>query len=123
MKENRFIHCNDEGIPYFRTQVKCKLSDVIQNPIPGELNKLVSFELEALTDITFGVQLNVFKCGAIGIGACISHKIADALSFIVFLKTWATPTYGDDDIESPEFEATTLFLPKDWLNMSLVLAS
>ena len=123
MKENRFIHCNDEGIPYFRTQVKCKLSDVIQNPIPGELNKLVSFELDAFTDITFGVQLNVFKCGAIGIGACISHKIADALSFIVFLKTWATTTYGDHDIESPEFEAATLFPPKDWLDMSLVLAS
>uniref|UniRef100_A0A7N2R1P5 Uncharacterized protein n=1 Tax=Quercus lobata TaxID=97700 RepID=A0A7N2R1P5_QUELO len=90
------------------------------NPIPGELNKLVSFELDALTYITFGVQLNVFKCGAIGIGACISHKIADALSFIVFLKTWATTTYGDDDIESPEFDAATLFPPKDWLDMSLI---
>ncbi|KAL0004464.1 hypothetical protein SO802_012025 [Lithocarpus litseifolius] len=38
LKGNRFIHCNDEGIPYFRKQVKCNLSDVIQNPIPGELN-------------------------------------------------------------------------------------
>ncbi|KAM3753924.1 hypothetical protein ACB098_03G128800 [Castanea mollissima] len=113
LKENRFIHCNDEGIPYFRTQVKCKLSDVIQNPIPGELNKLFPFELDALTDITFGVQLNVFECGAIGIGACMSHKIADALSFIVFLKTWVATTFGDDDIESPEFEAVMLFPRKD----------
>ena len=112
-KENRFIHCNDEGIPYVKTQVKCKLSDVTNNPIPGELNKLVPFELDALTDITFGVQLNVFECGAIGIGACMSHKIADALSFFVFLKIWAATTFGDDNIESPQFEAATLFPPKD----------
>ncbi|KAK9989693.1 hypothetical protein SO802_029932 [Lithocarpus litseifolius] len=28
-------------------------------------------QLDALTDVTFGVQLNVFECGAIVIGACI----------------------------------------------------
>ena len=52
LKENRFIHCNDEGIPYVKTQVKCKLSDVINSPIPGELNKLIPFQLDALTDVT-----------------------------------------------------------------------
>ena len=45
----------------------------------------------------------------------MSHKIADALSFFVFLKIWAATIsgLGDDDIESPQFEAATLFPPKD----------
>ncbi|KAK9994860.1 hypothetical protein SO802_024563 [Lithocarpus litseifolius] len=44
----------------------------------------------------------------------MSQKIADALSFFVFLKIWAVTTFGlgDDSIESPQFEAATLF-PKD----------
>ena len=35
------------------------------------------------------------------------HKIADALSFFVFLKIWAATTFG------LQFEAATLFPPKD----------
>lgn len=43
----------------------------------------------------------------------MSHKIANALSFIVLLKSWVATTFGVDDIESPEFEAAMLFPPKD----------
>lgn len=111
-KDNSFIDCNDEGIPYLVARVKCNMSDVIQNPVPGELNKLVPFELDALTDISFGVQLNVFDCGGIAVGACISHKIADALSFFVFINTWAATASGDADIVSPQFVAASLFPPK-----------
>ena len=113
LKENRFIDCNDEGIPFVEARVNCKVSDVINNPVPGELNKLVPFQLDALTDLTFGVQFNVFECGAIAVGACISHKIADALSFLMLIKTWAATACGDSDIESPQFVAATLFPPKD----------
>ncbi|KAK7840832.1 hypothetical protein CFP56_016169 [Quercus suber] len=72
LKENRFIHCNDEGIPYVKTQVKCKNS-----PLPGELNKLIPFQLDALTDVT------------------------------------EPTTFGDDYIESPQFEAASLIPTKD----------
>jgi shikimate O-hydroxycinnamoyltransferase len=113
IKENRFIDCNDEGIPFLEARVNCQLSGVIQNPVPGELNKLAPFELDAHTDIVFGVQLNVFECGGIAVGACISHKVADALSYFVFVNCWAAIACGDKDVVSPQFEAAALFPPKD----------
>ena len=86
IKDNTSIDCNDEGIPFLEARLDCQLSEVIQNPVPRELNNLVPFELDAHTDIAFGVQLNVFECGGIDIGACISHKVADALSYFVFVR-------------------------------------
>ncbi|XP_059445107.1 stemmadenine O-acetyltransferase-like [Corylus avellana] len=113
IKDNSSIDCNDKGIPFLQARVDCQLSDVVQNPVPGELNKLVPFELDTHTDIAFGVQLNVFECGGIAVGACISHKVADALSYFVFVRCWAAIACGDKDVVSPQFVAATLFPPKN----------
>ena len=111
---NLFIDCNDQGIPYLETRVKCQLSHVIQNPIPVELNKFVPFQLDEVTDISFGVQLNIFECGGIALGLCISHKIADGLSFFNFIKTWAaTARQQGDHIVCPQFVSAKLFPPKN----------
>lgn len=118
--DNMFIECNDEGVPFFETRVKCQLSDVIQNPVPCELNKLVPFQLDEVADLSLGVQLNVFDCGGIAIGACISHKIADALSFFMFIKTWAATSgrnhhhkTDDHTVMCPQFVSATLFPPRN----------
>ncbi|CAN6550874.1 unnamed protein product [Malus baccata var. baccata] len=111
---NLFIDCNDQGIPYLETRVKCQLSDVIQNPIPVELNKFIPFQLDEVVDISFGVQLNIFECGGIALGLCISHKIADALSFFNFIKTWAaTARQQSDHLVCPQFVSAKLFPPKN----------
>lgn len=111
------IHCNDEGIPYTETKVKCNLVDAIQKPIPAELNRLLPFQLDDITDITFGVQLNLFHCGGIAIGICLSHQIADALSLFTFLNSWAEIARGRDQspkqIQPPEFVSAKLFPPKN----------
>lgn len=118
--DNMFIDCNDEGTPFLETRVKCQLSDVIQNPVPSELNKLVPYQLHEVADLALGVQLNVFECGGIAIGACISHKIADALSFFMFIKTWAGTArrnhghqIDDHTVMSPQFVSATLFPPRN----------
>lgn len=114
MKNNSFIDCNDEGIPYTETRVlKCKLNDVVQNPVPGELNYLLPFD--NITDIIFGVQLNVFDCGGIAIAACLSHQIADGLSFFTFLNSWAAISNSNNAplIKLPRFDSAKLFPPKD----------
>ncbi|XWS34644.1 hypothetical protein CRYUN_Cryun21dG0055400 [Craigia yunnanensis] len=117
INDNLFVDCNDEGIPFVEAQVKCKLSDVLENPVPNELNKLVPFVLDNAEELPLGIQFNVFDCGGIGIGACISHKIADALSFFTFLNTWAAFSRGDHEssIVSPEFVSAKLFPPKSTL--------
>ncbi|KAL5552573.1 hypothetical protein UlMin_039974 [Ulmus minor] len=90
VKKDKFIDCNDEGVPFLEAQVKAQLSDVIDNPVLPicELNKFVPFELDDYTETLLGVQLNFFESGGIAIGVCMSHQIADALSCIMFIKSF-----------------------------------
>ncbi|KAK8516692.1 hypothetical protein V6N13_080790 [Hibiscus sabdariffa] len=114
INDNMFVNCDDEGVPFVEARVQCGISDVLDNPVPGELNKLLPFVLNDADEVPFGVQFNVFDCGGFGIGVCISHKIADALSFFTFLKTWAAVCRGDPRslIALPEFISAELFPPK-----------
>ncbi|XP_050373424.1 stemmadenine O-acetyltransferase-like isoform X2 [Argentina anserina] len=41
--DNKYVNCNDEGIPYVEARVKCELSEVLNNPAPGEFNGLSHF--------------------------------------------------------------------------------
>ncbi|KAL6294340.1 hypothetical protein ACE6H2_002482 [Prunus campanulata] len=117
IRNNQFIHCNDEGTPFVEARVlDCTLSDVLNNPIPGELNKFMPFELDDISNsLPLGVQLNIFQCGGFAIGQCISHKIADGLSYFMFSKIWAAVARGDQaNINPPEFVSSTLFPPKEF---------
>ncbi|KAJ4845087.1 hypothetical protein Tsubulata_047756 [Turnera subulata] len=115
IKGNLFADCNDQGIPFFQAEVKCQLSDFIDNPMPSELTKLIPFELDDAEELPLGVQFNVFECGGIVVGMGISHKIGDALSVFTFIKTWAATARGEADITLPEFISASLFPP---LNIS-----
>lgn len=113
MNNKNFIDCNDEGIPYIETKItNYNLKDIIQNPIPNELNHLIPFQLDDITNIAFGVQLNFFSCGGIAIGACLSHQIADGLSFFNFLNSWANIT-RKLIFPKPIFDSSKLFPPKN----------
>ncbi|PON71583.1 Transferase [Trema orientale] len=116
VENDRFVDCNDEGVPYSVARVisTCHLSDAIKNPLPSELCKFLPFELHPITEFALGVQLNVFEHGGIAVGLCISHQLADALSCIMFAKTWVAIARGEGDrVARPEFVSATLFPPKD----------
>ncbi|KAM6589529.1 hypothetical protein CsatA_012134 [Cannabis sativa] len=108
------VECNDEGAPFFEARVlKTKLSDVLNNPILVELNDFLPFPLDEYAELPFGVQLNIFPCGGIAIGVCISHRIADALSCLEFTKSWMAITRGEENkVVKPTFISSTLFPPK-----------
>ncbi|PQP92084.1 vinorine synthase-like [Prunus yedoensis var. nudiflora] len=74
------------------------------------------FELDDISNsLPLGVQLNIFQCGGFAIGQCISHKIADGLSYFMFSKIWAAVARGDQaSINPPEFVSSTLFPPKEF---------
>ncbi|KAJ9169405.1 hypothetical protein P3X46_017607 [Hevea brasiliensis] len=113
IKDNRFVDCNDEGILYLQAQVSSKLSDAVDNTEPTEFKKLLPFELDQAQEFPLGIQFNIFKCGGICLGLCLSHKIADALSTLTFVKTWAAIARGEVDIACPEFVSATLFPPRN----------
>ncbi|KAL8110881.1 stemmadenine O-acetyltransferase-like [Apium graveolens] len=112
--ENGYVDCNDEGAQYVEARVNCDLKDIIRDPIPNELTKLLPLELDdANVDLNFAVQVNFFKCGGIAIGAVIFHKLADALSFVNFMNSWAAIARGEQNVPSPVLDLSTLFPPRD----------
>ncbi|XP_062112587.1 stemmadenine O-acetyltransferase-like [Humulus lupulus] len=119
VKNNRFVDCNDEGIPYSVARVKSPshLSDAINNPLPKELNKFLPFnELYPLNEFPLGVQLNIFERGGVAVSLCLSHQLGDALSCIMFVKSWAAIARGQGDrVVRPEFVSAELFPPVDVL--------
>ncbi|GMI99768.1 hypothetical protein like AT1G24430 [Hibiscus trionum] len=123
MEDQTFVDCNDEGMPFVEARVKCRISDVLNNPIPKELNKLLPFEIHGVKELLLGVQFNVFDCGGIGIGVCVSHKIGDALSFFSFVKTWAAIARGETKLIAPNFESALLFPPRDLLGYAPRISS
>ncbi|KAL5749177.1 hypothetical protein ACOSP7_023780 [Xanthoceras sorbifolium] len=102
-------------MPFMEATVNCSLSNVIRNPIPAELKKLLPFlELDEDADeLPLGVQFNTFECGGVGIGVCIPHKIGDALSFFTFVKNWAATAPGETDAVRREFVSSSLFPPRN----------
>ncbi|KAK6252392.1 hypothetical protein QUC31_014112 [Theobroma cacao] len=112
MIDNLSVDCNDEGIPFLAARVKCQLLDVIKNPVPCELNKLLPFEVHDPEEFLLGIQFNIFDCGGIGVGVCISHKVGDALSFFTFVNMWAAIARGESKVMAPEFGSASLFPPR-----------
>ncbi|XP_062112599.1 stemmadenine O-acetyltransferase-like [Humulus lupulus] len=116
-----FVYCNDDGILFLEARVrKCELSDVVNDTVSSSsevLNKLCPFKLDELAELPLGIQLNIFENGGITIGVCISHRLADALSCLVFIKNWMAIARGDCVIR-PEFSSAELFPPKNtsWYN-------
>lgn len=97
------------GVPFLQVRVNCKLFQLLESREPGELNKFLPFEFDGDHEFLSGFQFNIFECGGIGIGLCISHKISDIFSFFVFFKSWAATFRGEPDQERPRFESATLF--------------
>ena len=64
-----------------------------------------------VNDLLAAVQVTSFNCGGIVIGLEISHKVADALSFFLFLNSWAATARGGSNILSPWLDAATIFPP------------
>lgn len=111
---NLYVDCGDHGVPYKEARVYTKLSTVLENPDPNELQDLQPFQLYDLQGLVAAVQVNLFECGGIAIGVCISHKVGDALSSSNFLKAWSAFARGDQspvDWVTPQFNGASLFPP------------
>ncbi|KAM7523107.1 hypothetical protein LguiA_013009 [Lonicera macranthoides] len=111
------IDCNDYGIYYVEARIDSKLKNIIDCPqvelldqfIPYNLNgsELVNVEHEV------AIQVNLFNCGGIVIGICISHKIADVSTLCTFIRGWAAMSRGAQKLVGPIFNSSSLFPPGD----------
>ncbi|KAK6116573.1 hypothetical protein DH2020_049679 [Rehmannia glutinosa] len=117
LADDLHVDCSDQGAPFFEAEANCNLSEIITNPVPKNMNKLLPFHLEDVQSLGMAVQLTYFRCGGTAVGLVVSHKIADALSLFLFANTWAAVARNEDggggDVPQPKFEAAAIFPPRD----------
>ncbi|KAL6531710.1 hypothetical protein OROMI_028073 [Orobanche minor] len=114
--ENFTVDCDDSGVEFIEARSRDRLKDVIENP------KLETFRKYLPTDPLGGIyrgegtlfmaQVTIFDCGGVAIGACLSHIIADAASFVKFMNAWAATCRGSKNPEpAPDFGVIARYLP------------
>ncbi|PQM42317.1 BAHD acyltransferase [Prunus yedoensis var. nudiflora] len=118
IKDNAFIECNDNGACFIEARVSCLLSHILNEPDHEVLKQLLPINFESPEEgrgCVLHVQANYFKCGAMAIGICLSHKIADAATLTTFIKTWAATAsgIGDESVVVPLFNAVSMMPLKD----------
>ncbi|KAI4382502.1 hypothetical protein MLD38_008459 [Melastoma candidum] len=112
VRDNLYVDCGDQGVYFAEARVSCKLVDILENPSPKALTRLLPFQLYDPEDFVVALQVNLFACGGLSVCLCISHKVADALSYFTFLKSWAAVARGDaHGIVTPYFDVASLFPP------------
>ncbi|XVE74867.1 hypothetical protein DITRI_Ditri12bG0052900 [Diplodiscus trichospermus] len=121
IKDNAFIDCNDEGVLFVEAKATCHLSDILENPNPNNHNKFIPLELDDASELPAIAQVTYLECGGLVVFLGMSHKVADALSFFLFLDCWAAFARGETDIIRPKFDSATLFPPTDASGSSRVL--
>ncbi|CAI9117086.1 OLC1v1018414C1 [Oldenlandia corymbosa var. corymbosa] len=125
IRDDLSIDCNDKGAYFAVTKVNCQLFQFLNKPDIQMISKFLPCDAGYVgpmegTRVT-NIQVNVFECGGMAIGLCISHKILDGSALDTFLRSWATAAAaaGDgevEDITEPNFIASSLFPANDcWL--------
>ncbi|XVE94424.1 hypothetical protein REPUB_Repub02eG0007300 [Reevesia pubescens] len=126
-KDDLSIECNDEGAYYVEARVNCCLDKFLNQPdllfLPRFLPREFIVEEPIAGSYVTNIQVNMFQCGGIAIGICISHKILDGAALSTFLKAWTATARGCKEALYPNFIATSLFPTNDlWLrDSSLVM--
>lgn len=113
LKDDLSIECNDEGANFVEAQVNCPLSEFLGQPQLTLLHKFIPIELvpEESNSGAYvtNIQVNLFQCGGIALGICISHRIIDGAALSTFLKGWTCKAKGCNQLVQPNFIASSLF--------------
>ncbi|XP_031374074.1 stemmadenine O-acetyltransferase-like [Punica granatum] len=117
LKENASIDCSDQGALFVEARARFPLSRVLTDPDILGLQQFLPFppyKLSSEEEVVLGVKVSFFECGGVGIGVCISHKIADGCSVAQFLISWAEAGLGIGSSSGfgPRLDASMIFPPK-----------
>ncbi|XP_038713459.1 salutaridinol 7-O-acetyltransferase-like [Tripterygium wilfordii] len=119
------IDCSDEGAYYVETKVNCTLYHFLTSPDLLLIHRFLPCDLilkESVGTFVSNFQVNVFECGGIAIGICISHKVLDGAALNTFIKAWFGAARGCGEALLPKFVASSLFPASDfWLRDSSIV--
>uniref|UniRef100_A0A7N0UKS6 Uncharacterized protein n=1 Tax=Kalanchoe fedtschenkoi TaxID=63787 RepID=A0A7N0UKS6_KALFE len=118
MEDDRtVVICNDDGVRYVEARVDCEMSEVMSHSDLTQMNTLLPSDDHLKFNGTHlaSIQINVFECGSLAIGLCMSHKIMDAAGVGVFMNAWAAAARSsvDDSNPKPNFNSSSVFQAKN----------
>ncbi|KAL1567295.1 shikimate O-hydroxycinnamoyltransferase [Salvia divinorum] len=117
LRENSWVECNDGGAEYVEARFNnVRISDVVENPRPEELAQFVPLAPSGDCDVPLAVQASFFGCGGAALGICMSHRVADAMSMVMFINAWAATCCRDAKTivaTQPSFNISSRFSPSD----------
>lgn len=116
IKNESSVDCNDEGVDFSEARVNCCLVDVLDKPDSGSLAQFLPCDLDSTKSASgsiLAIQINLFNCGAVAIGVCMSHKIADGSTLSTFINSWALLTSNINVHIDPTFIAGSIFPSRD----------
>ncbi|XP_060217218.1 salutaridinol 7-O-acetyltransferase-like [Lycium barbarum] len=98
-QEQLFIDCSDQGAEYLETKVDKELAEFLHQGVKdGSLDQLLPQEVGAADSATsplLTIQTNLFDCGGLALGVCVSHKVADTSTVVSFINEWAKSNQGE----------------------------
>ncbi|CAI9108316.1 OLC1v1007886C1 [Oldenlandia corymbosa var. corymbosa] len=125
------IDCDDSGALFVEAKVHGSLSETVKNAPYEHFGQYLPMEPYTNNNGShcgaplLAVQITWFGCGGSIIGICISHKIADFMSLLTFLVSWAAIKRDDSQksplVKVPNFEiGAHLFNPLEFpINLPL----
>ncbi|XP_057773307.1 stemmadenine O-acetyltransferase-like [Salvia miltiorrhiza] len=120
--EGEFIDCNDDGVPFTVARFRGhKLSELLTSPRP---DLLLPCGLDWGTKPGPGsavalIQVSCFDCGGFAIGLVFWHKVVDAVTLLVFLRSWAATARGGKEPVCPNYIAQDMFPQKEQMPVQL----
>ncbi|MED6192660.1 hypothetical protein PIB30_011993 [Stylosanthes scabra] len=118
-RDQRSIHCNDQGVTFIVSTVKTNLSYVLNDPSDSLLNPLFPDDLQwkdmGSHAAILAIQINRFACGGIAIAVCLSHKLGDGSTLFNFVNDWATLNRNNNDqlLFPPDLVAGSSLFPQE----------
>lgn len=117
IKDNVSVDCNDQGAYYVEALTDSHLAHFLSQPDLSLISKFVqsptTWDGHSAGAPIVMIQVTVFACGGIVIGATISHMVLDAPSTSFFLKAWAAHANSAvvGNLPTPTFDAASVFPP------------
>ncbi|XP_042503647.1 shikimate O-hydroxycinnamoyltransferase-like [Macadamia integrifolia] len=109
------INCNGEGVLFVEAETSSVIDDFVDLPPTIGLMRLIP-AVDVSGDIAsyplLLLQVTRFKCGGVSLGVGLQHHLADGMSAIHFINTWAEVARGLD-ITIPPFIDRTLLRGRD----------
>ncbi|KAE8658128.1 Hydroxycinnamoyl CoA shikimate/quinate hydroxycinnamoyltransferase [Hibiscus syriacus] len=92
------IVCNGEGVLFIEAETSSVMDDLVKDFTDGSKVPQLVHKFDYSGGISsyphLGLQVTAFKCGGVSIGVTFQHTLADGLSALHFINSWADTARG-----------------------------